>query len=407
MDAFTIYVDKGANVELHGSPEKPFHDISDAITRAQELLSSASRPVCVFLAPGYYQELFTVTIPSYVNVRGRDTDSVIVHTETGASPGFDLEDDASISSLSIQGPLAASCVRANGTSRCYANNIHCLSGQSAFESVAGDLTVNRGRTRQGVTYGLHTSGGGTITAHNAILVENYAALRLESSGDLIRGSAVRAIDSLVYDILQEHASAVVELDGGRYDEDKVSVASTWANISINRYTPSYWNDYRFSDNFRLAAANQPTLIAYKDSGVYGFDANDYVVFDGEMPHRYKEGSDFRIHIHWTPHSRGVTEDEKTVAWKVKLSIANINGTFPDSTTYDLTDTCDGVNDKHQKFLGTMIDGTGVTKSALILGRVYRDSGDSWTGTGANSPALLEADLHYQSDYPGSREELIK
>jgi hypothetical protein len=82
--------------------------------------------------------------------------------------------------------------------------------------------------------------------------------------------------------------------------------------------------------------------------------------------------------------------------------------FPDATTYILTDTCDGVDHKHKLVEATAdIKGTLLDFSGMLLGKVYRVTGDSWAGTDANAPALLEVDLHYEIDRPGSRQEYIK
>jgi hypothetical protein len=50
-----------------------------------------------------------------------------------------------------------------------------------------------------------------------------------------------------------------------------------------------------------------------------------------------------------------------------------------------------------------VDGSTLTTvSAILIGRVYRDNGDSWAGNiAAQAPALLEVDFHYQTDDLGS------
>jgi len=159
----------------------------------------------------------------------------------------------------------------------------------------------------------------------------------------------------------------------------------------------------------VGAGNDPIKLAYKTGLVYQFDTNEEMLFTTQLPHGYKEGTDLHPHIHWTPHSRGVVEAGHTVAWRLELSVANVNGIFPDPTTYDLTATCDGTNDKHQ-VQGTSVplDGTGLKVSAMILGRVYRAPGDTWVlNTASNRPGLLEVDFHYEIDTFGSRQQYIK
>ena len=77
-------------------------------------------------------------------------------------------------------------------------------------------------------------------------------------------------------------------------------------------------------------------------------------------------------------------------------------------TVDLTDTCDGTDNKHQMSPDVAISGTGKTISSIMLVHLYRDSGDTWSGTGASgAPALLYFDLHFEKDTEGSRVRLTK
>jgi hypothetical protein len=128
-----------------------------------------------------------------------------------------------------------------------------------------------------------------------------------------------------------------------------------------------------------------------------------------MPHNYKEGTDIKPHIHWTPHTRGVAENGNTVNWRLDLTVKNTNGIFGAATTYDLTDTCDGADDKNQfQYAAADITGTGLTISCMLIGRLYRLAGDTWaTNTAGNRPALLELDFHYEVDSPGSHTDSVK
>ncbi len=158
----------------------------------------------------------------------------------------------------------------------------------------------------------------------------------------------------------------------------------------------------------VGAGADPAKKLYKGGFVYEFNTNEEVRFGTQLPHSYREGTDLYLHIHWTPHSRGTAESGHTVNWRVELSIANVNGVFPDPTTYNLTDTCDGTNDKAQVVGGQTIDGTNIGISAMILGRLYRAAGDTWaTNTSGNLPGALELDFHYEVDSFGSRQEYIK
>jgi len=178
-----------------------------------------------------------------------------------------------------------------------------------------------------------------------------------------------------------------------------------------------WDDLRIvPSSFDYAGVADPTLYDYQPTGsgivfkVYKFDKDDVGYATVQMPHGYKEGSALRPHIHWTPCNRGTTEGTAKVGWKVDYTFANISSNFIAGQTVDLQDACHGVNDKHEITNSVSVSGTGLTISHMILLRIYRsDTGtdDTWAGTGAQAPALLEFDIHYQKDMIGSRQELVK
>ena len=119
--------------------------------------------------------------------------------------------------------------------------------------------------------------------------------------------------------------------------------------------------------------------------------------------------DIYPHVHWTPCDRGVAEDAKIVAWKLDYSWVNVNGAFPSSGTVAMLDACDGTDDKMQIASGDAIDGADKNISSMLVCRLWRDStGDTWAGvTGAQSPAILEMDFHFESSSVGSRQPYIK
>lgn len=181
-----------------------------------------------------------------------------------------------------------------------------------------------------------------------------------------------------------------------------------------------WDDLLINTGvFSFLGANDPTLSAWQPAGsgttfrVYKFQKNDEVFFSCQLPHTYKEGSDIRAHIHWTPCDRGAVESGNYVGWKLDYSWCNINdGTFPASATIDMSDTCTGQDDYHEVSAGlTNLSGTSKKISSMISCRLYRsDTGgdDTWAGaTAATSPAILQFDFHHEIDTEGSRQEWVK
>ena len=180
----------------------------------------------------------------------------------------------------------------------------------------------------------------------------------------------------------------------------------------------FWDDLRVVPGaFQFVGSGDPTLSNWQPGGsgttfkVYKFQKNDAVYASTQMPHSYKEGTDLYFHIHWTPCDRGNEEDGNLVGWKVDYSIANVDGTFVSSSTADLSDACSGTDDQHEISASVQVSGTGLKISHIIMLKIYRsDTGadDTWVGsTAAQSPAILEFDIHFQINSYGSRQETVK
>lgn len=183
-------------------------------------------------------------------------------------------------------------------------------------------------------------------------------------------------------------------------------------------TAQTWEDIRIVPGaFQFPGVADPTLQSWQPGGagttykVYKFSKDDEVHFTCQIPHNYKEGSDIKPHLHWTPGDRGNEEDGNTVGWKIDYSWANFDAAFASSATVDLSDACSGIDDQHEKTDSGTITGTNKAISGILQIRLYRsDTGadDTWVGaTAALSPAILEFDLHYEIDSFGSDLELVK
>ena len=181
-----------------------------------------------------------------------------------------------------------------------------------------------------------------------------------------------------------------------------------------------WDDLLINSGvFKFAGTADPTLEDWRPGGSgttfkgYKFKKNDEIYFSCQIPHTYKEGTNIRAHVHWTPADRGNEESGNYVGWKLDYSWANINGTaFGASAVIDMSDTCAGTDDYHEVSAGlTELTGTGMTISSMLICRLFRsDTGtdDTWVGTtGAQSPLLLQFDFHHEIDSAGSRVEWVK
>lgn len=131
-----------------------------------------------------------------------------------------------------------------------------------------------------------------------------------------------------------------------------------------------------------------TVALYFDDSL---DEEAYVA--AQIPHTRSPGSDLELHFHWSPTTTG----SGNVTWCVEYVQANINGTFPSSTTtICVSDPADGVIHKHQMSYEIVVNGSNITYSNMFLFRIYRDA-NSASDTYASDAALLEFDIHYFID----------
>jgi len=171
------------------------------------------------------------------------------------------------------------------------------------------------------------------------------------------------------------------------------------------YPDTLWDDLRFPSN----AVNPPGLVSDPDvdtnDGTYLFDAasTELLFFMAQMPHAWKEGSAIHPHVHWEP----MSTNGGNVLWRFSYQVANIGGVFSGAwTDLDVLDAGAGVLLTHQLAAWASVSMSGLTLSAMIKMKVSRIGGDG-TDTFTADAKLLEFDLHYEIDAPGSREELIK
>jgi hypothetical protein len=133
-----------------------------------------------------------------------------------------------------------------------------------------------------------------------------------------------------------------------------------------------WEDLKIvPGEFDLAGVNDPTLENWQPGGsgttfkVWKFQEDDEIFFSTQLPHTYKEGTDIKAHVHWTPGDRGNEESGNDVDWKLDYTWANIDNIFQPSDTVQMLDACDGTDDKHQVTASVTLPGTSVIGSELL------------------------------------------
>ena len=177
-----------------------------------------------------------------------------------------------------------------------------------------------------------------------------------------------------------------------------------------------YDDIRITPgSFDRPGASDPTIKAVTPGGgaitsyLYEFADGNIASFTVQLPHSYKTGEDIKVHLHWTPGTRGNEENGNLVGWKVDYTWANIDGAFAAMATADLQDACNGVDWEHNMTPEVTIDGHTAAKgiSSMLICNVRRtDTGtdDTWaSSTTGQLPLLLEIDFHFPIDTLGSRD----
>ena len=214
---------------------------------------------------------------------------------------------------------------------------------------------------------------------------------------------------IVADINHGHRSTGVFHSGDGTNEAVIEADGTIAFAG----TATVFDDLRIiPGSFDRPGVSDPAYVAYDVNGggvntyLTEWAKNDIASFTVQLPHSYDEGENLDVHLHWTPGPNGAGENGATVGWKVQYSWANIDGTFGNMTTANLSDACDGTDHKHQKSPTVAITGSGKTMSSALICNITRtdtNGDDTWAGTTAgNLPMLLEVDFHFPLDMVGSR-----
>jgi hypothetical protein len=144
-----------------------------------------------------------------------------------------------------------------------------------------------------------------------------------------------------------------------------------------------------------------------------FSKDEDVVFTVQMPHKWKEGSTIKPHIHWTTGKDNSNEapGNTRVKWGLEYYWTNVGDVFPTDTPFlygsvVATPNTGSIATREHIItpLGDMT-ATGKNLSSMIVCRLFRvnDAEDTFTG----DAGLLEIDFHYQIDSDGSNDEYTK
>ena len=157
--------------------------------------------------------------------------------------------------------------------------------------------------------------------------------------------------------------------------------------------------------FAESGAAAPDVVTLSGNNkAYGFDGGttkEILHCFIELPHKYKEGSDIELHIHYLRKASGTGD----VKWFADYSICPLAGALVPSQTVSVVKTV-GAVDYCEVATIAIIPGTGRKISDVIALRIYRDPADAQDTFGADV-LMTSFGIHYEVDTIGSRQMYVK
>ena len=173
------------------------------------------------------------------------------------------------------------------------------------------------------------------------------------------------------------------------------------------YNKPYWEDINVGAHALGPGASAPSLVQVAGSNIYVLAFNGNATLEQsygslEMLHNYKEHTDIRPHVHWSP----TTNAAGNVKWFFEYTIANMGETFTAAQTISAVSSSNGIPWQNiNKEIG-IIPSTLLKIGSIVSFRLYRDPTDA-ADTYPDNAALLSVGIHYEINTPGSRQVAIK
>lgn len=121
--------------------------------------------------------------------------------------------------------------------------------------------------------------------------------------------------------------------------------------------------------------------------LFGPDEEQEVFFSMQLPHKRVPGSNLNPHIHWVAPDEGSGQ----AVFALEYTWASIGSVFPNTTT-DTVVIAPGTPFTHEYASFPIVDGSNLERSAMMLGRLYRDVNDE-RDTYDGYVGLMEFDIH--------------
>ena len=204
------------------------------------------------------------------------------------------------------------------------------------------------------------------------------------------------------------AKDTIDARGNALIGDSLDALRSNVTLDTLAYGISYHDDLRFpaAGINPPGGASDPTRETTYGTLVFSASATNIIAIQAQLPHSYKEGTDLEPHVHWSK----TTSAAGSVACEFKYRWASIgevmDAAWTADTVYTPTVSDDNTAEKHALSAFATIDGTGRQISDMLIITVSRLGGLAADDYAAVA-RMLEVDIHYEVDSPGSRQEYIK
>jgi hypothetical protein len=210
----------------------------------------------------------------------------------------------------------------------------------------------------------------------------------------------RAWDSALSDIPVRDGWGSCDLDG-------VACVSGYVIKEIP-YTDTFWEDLRFpAQGINPAGAPAPAGVD-TSSGLLSFSGTTDNVIGGvaQMPHAWKHGTTVHPHLHL----RFPTSAAANTRWQFRYDVADINGNYANAVgTYTSLAAVTVANPqntaKHVYADLGDLPMVGYKESTAILWQVWRLASSDAADNDTNAALVMEFDIHYEVDKPGTPDEI--
>jgi hypothetical protein len=396
-------ITRGASVRVHGNehatdPGRIELVMGDVAGGGVDILSAGGNPTSSFEYDG------TVSFSGTVTLAGASADQdVVLYFDMDRDWRFIQEGDDSGASLELQSVTAGKTFRitdsAGGISATFVASTTAADRRANFVPDGGTVNIAGGYGDSGVSFnesGNFSANGNGIVDGTFSVGGGYGStgVTIEADGDILTSGNIG--------VKTETPNATLQVVGdAHFGEDTTNYLEMQSDGHLVLHgTATVWDDQQVVLGTVGFGASAPTWTAYKGGQILAFSKNqsNEITFNVQFSHKVKIGSDIEFHVHPIPPD----DTTGTVYWRLTVSFADIDSSFPAETTYNATQTiAANSGDDHLVFeISADVGSPGGVSSGMICSLTRVGASDTYD----NDIYLFALDAHAEMDKIGSDTE---